>query len=99
MDPARLLETTQVGLERELLRSARDEVLPDAVRARVLASLADVLPGGEAPPAMIASSAVPPGLAGACGAVPGARSKLALALKSIHAVYHGVLRSSRCLER
>jgi hypothetical protein len=54
-DPSRLLETTRSSLERGLLRSAYGDVAPDAVRARVLKSVNQVL--AEAAPRLPASSA------------------------------------------
>jgi len=75
MDPLRLLESAHGGLERELLRSALAEVAPDAVRARVLTSVSEVL----ADTASVTSSG------GA--AAPSGLSKLALALKSVNGIY------------
>jgi hypothetical protein len=108
MDPSRLVDTTWVGLERELLRSARDEVTPDAVRARVHQSVATVLASSPPLPAALPVNAATAGPAAACEAVPspnsyrgrsgsGGRSapaKLALALRSVHAVYLRLVRIS-----
>lgn len=48
MTPSRLLSTTRNGFERELLRSAGTERAPDAVRARVLLSVAQACSGALA---------------------------------------------------
>jgi hypothetical protein len=86
MDPLRLLETARGGLEQDLLRSALTEVAPDAVRARVLQSVSEVL----ASPASVATSAGSSTSSSASAGVsigvrgPGGLSKLALALKSVN---------------
>ena len=108
MDPSRLVETTWVGLERELLRSADEEVLPDAVRLRVRQSVAAMLASSPPLPATMHASAATTRPAAACQAVPspssyrnrsgsaepGVPTRLALALKAAHAMYLKLVRIS-----
>lgn len=108
MDPSRLVDTTWVGLERELLRSARDEVTPDAVRMRVRQSVAVVLANSPPLPAPQQANAAGARRAARCDAMPSPSSyrsssksaqrslptTLALALKSLHAVYLRLVRIS-----
>ena len=90
MDPSRLVDTTWVGLERELLRSAREEVAPNAVRMRVHQAVGAVLVSSGS------ADAVPsPGYRERAKSAPRSRpTKLALALKSVHAVYLRLVRIS-----
>lgn len=101
-DPSRLLDTTRSGLERGLLRSAYGDVAPDAVRARVLESVNEVLfsagtPSSPIPSSPIPSSPIPPILvSGAASRLPAPRlpassavGKRGLLLRVVHAAYLG----------
>ena len=90
MDPSRLVDTTWVGLERELLRSAREEVAPNAVRMRVHQSVGAVLASSTCSDAVAG-----PGYRDRSESAPrSGPTKLALALKSAHAVYLRLVRIS-----
>ena len=105
MDPSRLVDTTWVGLERELLRSAREEVAPNAVRMRVHQAVGAVLASSTSAPAPRFADSAPAAIRRDAVASPGYRdrsasaprsgpARLALALKSVHAVYLRLVRIS-----
>jgi len=103
MDPSRLVDTTWVGLERELLRSAREEVTPNVVRMRVHQAVGAVLAnsgsagasvGADTAPAAIGRDAAPRYRDRSKSTPPSGPTRLALALKSVHAVYLRLVRIS-----
>jgi len=90
MDPSRLVDTTWVGLERELLRSARQEVAPNAVRMRAHQAVGAVLASSTS-----ADAIASPGYRDRPASTPqSGPTKLALALKSAHALYLRLVRIS-----
>jgi hypothetical protein len=98
MEPSRLLDSSHNGLERELLRAARLDEAPEATRARVLLCIGEVLAScssAVAPCLTLVSSAAPQlstaseSCAATSAAVPSLAARLALAFKSLNALYLG----------
>lgn len=91
-DPSRLLESTRnrrecSGLERALLRSAYGDRAPDAVRARVLESVNEVLFSGGTPRGPVSGAA--PRLPAPRLPASSAAGKRGLLLRVVHAAYLG----------